>query len=45
MPLHRHEQLVLGMGEPGRAGLILAPMLETPQAHPEGEQMLKVFGG
>jgi hypothetical protein len=45
MPFHRHQELVLGMGQPGRARLALAPMLETAQAHAESEQMLEVLRG
>ena len=45
MPFDRHQELVLGMGEPGRARLLLAPMLETTQARAEGEQMLEVLRG
>jgi hypothetical protein len=45
MPFNRHQKLVLGRGEPGHARLILAPMLETAQAHAEGEQMLEVLRG
>ena len=45
MPFNRHQQLVLGVGEPGRARLILAPVLETTQAHAESQQMLEVMRG
>ena len=45
MPFNRHQELVLGVGEPGRARLILAPVLETTQAHAESQQMLEVMRG
>ena len=45
IPFNRHQELVLGMGEPGRARLILAPVLETTQAHAESQQMLEVLRG
>ena len=45
MPLNRHQELVLGMGEPGRARLILAPCWKMTQSTTESEQMLEVLQG
>jgi hypothetical protein len=36
MALDRHQQLMLDVCQPGRAGLILAPALEAPQGDAEG---------
>ena len=42
MALERHQELVLDVGEPGRAGLLLAPVLEPAQGDPEGQEILEI---
>ena len=44
MPFNGDQELVLGRSEPGRARLLLAPVLETTQAHPEGQHVLEILG-
>jgi hypothetical protein len=40
MATHGQQQLVLGRGDPGRLGLLAAPVEEPAQAGTEGEQAL-----
>lgn len=45
MALDGHQELMLNMGEAGRAGLLLAPVLEAAQADPKGKEVLEVAAG
>jgi hypothetical protein len=45
VPLDRHQQLVLDVGQALGLSLILAPALEAPQGDPELEQPLEILSG
>ena len=43
MALDRYQQLVLGMRQPGRDRLVLAPAQETTQCRAEPEKVLEIL--
>ncbi len=45
VPLDRHQQLVLDVGQAFGLSLVFAPALEAPQGNPELEQPLEVLSG
>jgi hypothetical protein len=45
VPLDRHQQLMLDVGQAFGLSLILAPALEAPQGDPELEQPFEVLPG
>jgi hypothetical protein len=45
VPLDRHQELMLNLGQPGRLRLFFAPVLKAPQADTEIQQPLEVSLG